>query len=140
MTPSPASPPAGFALSKRSSNLLDLVGPLYESGTGADYRLGMRVDERHINSKGFCHGAVLAMIADVFLGRLIALSQQPVPGLVTVNLGLTYLAPARPGTWLEAAGQVDRAGKTLAHSSCTITADDIPALRGTGTFQVTGVR
>ncbi len=132
----PASPPAGFTPSKRSSNLLDLVGPLYESGAGPEYRLGLRVDERHINTKGFCHGAVLAMIADVFLGRLIAKSQQPAPGLLTVGLGLTYLAPARLGEWLEAAGHVDRAGKNLAHSSGTITADGTPVLRATGTFQV----
>jgi acyl-coenzyme A thioesterase 13 len=137
MTTTPASLPAGFTLSKRSSNLLDLVGPLYESGAGPDYRLGMEVDERHINAKGFCHGAVLAMIADVFLGRLVAMSQQPMLGFVTVNLGLTYLAPARLGEWLEAAGHIDRVGKNLAHSSGIITANGMPVLRGTGTFQVT---
>jgi uncharacterized protein (TIGR00369 family) len=133
-------PPAGFAVSKRSSNLLDLLGPLYESGTGPEYRVGLRVDERHINNKGFCHGAVLAMIADVFLGRLIAVSQQPVPGFVTVNLGLTYLTPARQGDWLEAAGHVDKVGKNLAHSSGTVSANGIPVLRATGTFQMIAPR
>jgi acyl-coenzyme A thioesterase 13 len=136
MTTTPAAPPAAFALSKRSSNLLDLLGPLYESGKGPGYRVGLRVDERHTNSRGFCHGGVLAVIADVFLSRLIAVSRQPPLGFVTVNLGLTYLAPAKLGDWLEAAGHVDRAGKTLAHSSGTITANGTPVLRATGTFQV----
>jgi len=140
MTSAHASPPAGFAVSKRSSNLLDLVGPLYESGSGVDYRLGLRVDERHINTRGSCHGAVLAMIADVFLGRLIAKSQNQGQGLVTVSLGLTYLAPAKLGDWLEAAGHVDRVGRSLAHSSGTITANGTPVLRATGTFQVTSPR
>ena len=132
--------PAGFSASQRSSNLLDVMGPLYESGGGAAYRVGLRVDDRHINGRGFCHGAVLAMIADVFLGRLIAASQDARPSLVTVSLALTYLAPAKLGDWLEAAGHVDRVGKNLAHSSATISVDGKPVLRATGTFLIVGSR
>jgi acyl-coenzyme A thioesterase 13 len=132
--------PAGFAPSQRSSNLLDLLGPLFEAGTGPEYRAGLRVDERHINTKGFCHGALLALLADVYLGRLIALSQESRPGLVTVSLSLTYLAPAKLGDWLEASGRIDRVGKHLAHSSATVTAEGTPVLRATGTFQITGNR
>jgi uncharacterized protein (TIGR00369 family) len=132
--------PAGFAPSQRSSNLLDLLGPLFEAGSGAEYRAGLRVDERHINTKGFCHGALLALLADVYLGRLIALSQDPRPALVTVSLGLTYLAPAKLGDWLEASGRIDRVGKHLAHSSATLTAGGTPVLRATGTFQIAGNR
>jgi uncharacterized protein (TIGR00369 family) len=136
----PSSLPAGFAQSKRSSNLLDLVGPVYEAGDGFDYRLGLWVEDRHVNTKGFCHGAVLAMLADVFLGRLIAVTQQPAPGFVTVNLNLSYLAPARVGTWLEASGRVDHVGKTLAHSSGMVTADGRPVLQVSGAFQMTAPR
>ena len=49
------SPPEGFVLSERSSNMLDLVGPLYESGSGRDYRIGLRVDQRHVNEIGRAH-------------------------------------------------------------------------------------
>src|SRR5438034_4477403 len=31
----------------------------YEKGSGPDYRIGLRVDERHINRRNACHGAVL---------------------------------------------------------------------------------
>jgi acyl-coenzyme A thioesterase 13 len=132
--------PEGFAQSKRSSNLLDLVGPIYEAGEGFEYRLGLWVEERHTNTKGFCHGGVLAMLADVYLGRLIAVTQQPLPGFVTVNLNLAYLAPARQGTWLEASGRVDNVGKTLAHSSGVVTADGRPVLQASGAFQMTALR
>jgi acyl-coenzyme A thioesterase 13 len=128
--------PTGFTISKRSSNLLDLVGPLFESGAGPEYRLGLRVDERHSNRKGFCHGALLALLADVHLGRLCAMSAEPPLGLVTTSLTLNYLSAAKIGDWLEAIGQVDRVGRTLAHSTGVILADGKPVLRACGTFQV----
>lgn len=136
MTSAATEIPAGFAPSQRSSALLDLLGPIYESGAGAGYRLGLRVDQRHINAKGFCHGALLAMLADVHLGRLCALSAAPRLNLVTAGLALAYLAPARLGQWLEAQGQIDRIGKSLACATGLVLADGKAALRATGTFQV----
>lgn len=131
-----AAVPAGFSRSARSSGYLDLIGPLQEAGHGADYRLGLRVDARHVNARGFCHGGVLAAIADVHLGRLASQSAILEVPLVTVHLGLDYLATAKLGAWLEASGRVDRIGRTLAHSSGIITADGQPVLRCAAVFQV----
>lgn len=128
--------PAGFTPSKRSSGYLDLIGPIYEAGEGANYRLGLRVDARHVNTRGTCHGALFSALADVHLGRLIALSATPRPLLVTAHLSLDYISSAPIGAWLEAVGQVDRTGKTLAHSSGRILADGKIALRCAGVFQV----
>lgn len=129
--------PQGFAPSRRSSGYLDLIGPIYEAGDGEHYRLGLRVDARHVNSRGFCHGALLSALADVHLGRLAATSTTPPLALVTAHLGLDYIASAPLGAWLEAVGQVDRIGKTLAHSSGRILADGKIALRCAAVFQVT---
>lgn len=86
--------PAGFTPSRRSSSLLDLVGPIFESGSGAEYRIGLRVDERHRYSRGFCHGAILGLLSDVFLGRICAMSTQPRLSLVTGGLGLSHFVDA----------------------------------------------
>lgn len=138
--------PAGFAPSVRSSNLLDLLGPLYEAGEGAGYRIGLRADRRHSNAKGMCHGAVLAMLADVYLGRLCAASdearlrQEARINLVTSGLTLAYLSAAKSGDWLETVGQVDRVGRNTATSTGLVLANGKPVLRATGTFQVVPVR
>src|SRR5437667_8310553 len=132
--------PDGFAPSKRSSNVLDLLGPIYEKGSGPDYRIGLRVDERHINRRNACHGAVLALLADVHLGRLCGMAMSPPPALVTANLTLNYLAAGKVGDWLEAHGQVDRIGRTLVYASGLILANGKPALRAVGTFQNIGER
>ena len=129
--------PAHFSPSSRSSPYLDLIGPIYESGNGSNYRLGMRIDERHVNARGFCHGALLAALADVHLGRLAGLAMEARIPLVTIHLGLDYLASAKIGSWLEAFGRVDRIGRTLAHSSGMITADGKEALRCSAVFQIT---
>jgi acyl-coenzyme A thioesterase 13 len=129
--------PAGFSQSKRSSGYLDAIGPIYEAGEGPNYRVGLRVDGRHLNSRGSCHGALFSALADVYLGRLLAMSTTPPLALVTAHLSLDYVASAPLGAWLEAVGQVDRVGKTLAHSSGRILADGKIALRCAGVFQVT---
>jgi acyl-coenzyme A thioesterase 13 len=127
--------PAGFEPSGRTSAYLDLVGPLYEK-LGEDYRIGLFVDERHVNARGFCHGALLALLADVELGRVIARSQTPRMNIVTVDLSLSYLASAKLGDWLEASAQIDRVGRKLAFSSGVVSASGKVALRAVGVFQV----
>jgi acyl-coenzyme A thioesterase 13 len=64
------------------------------------------------------------------------MSTEPPLALVTCSLTLNYLAGAKIGDWLEANGQVDRVGKTLAYSTGVILANDKPVLRACGTFQV----
>jgi acyl-coenzyme A thioesterase 13 len=128
--------PTNFTQSIRSSPYLDLIGPIYETGEGANYKLGLRIDHRHLNMRGQCHGAIFAAIADVFLGRLVVMSKGKSLPLVTVSLGLDYLSAALPGAWLEASGKVDRVGRSLAHSSGIISADGKPALRCSAIFQV----
>jgi acyl-coenzyme A thioesterase 13 len=129
--------PAPFAPSSRSSGYLDRIGPIFEAGEGADYRLGLRVDQRHVNSRGFCHGALLSALADVHLGRPAATSTEPPLPLVTAHLSLDYIGAAPLGAWLEAVGQVDRIGRTLAHSSGRILADGKIAMRWAAVFQMT---
>lgn len=128
--------PPNFTKSNRSSPYLDLIGPLYEEGEGPNYKLGLRIDHRHLNMRGQCHGAIFAAIADVYLGRLVAMSTGRSLPLVTIHLGLDYLSAATPGTWLETSGKVDRVGRSLAHSSGIISADGKPALRCSAIFQV----
>lgn len=131
--------PQGFSQSDHSSPFMDLLGPLHDRGVAEDYRLGMVVEERHTNRIGQCHGAVLAALADVHLLRLIALTRDPRPTLVTTHLGLDYLSAAPLGAWLEAHGRIDRIGRTLCHSSGTITANGKPVLRASGVFQMLNV-
>lgn len=132
----PAGIPNGFTRSDHGSPFMDTLGPLYDSGEGENYKLGMFVEHRHSNRIGLVHGAVLAALADVHLLRMIALTRTPRLTLVTTHLALDFLSSAAKGAWLEASGRIDRIGRSLCHSSGLIHADGKPVVRMSGVFQI----
>lgn len=132
----PTGIPAAFKESDHASPFMDLLGPLYDCGSGENYRLGMIVETRHTNRIRLVHGAVLAALADVHLLRMIALTRTPRLTLVTTHLALDFLSSAAQGAWLEASGRIDRIGRTLCHSSGLIHADGKAVVRATGVFQI----
>jgi acyl-coenzyme A thioesterase 13 len=129
-------PPEGFTPTKRSSGFLDLIGPAYETPYGADYRLGLYLDARHANLGNNGHGGVSATLLDIYLGRLIAMSQTPPRMFVTVSLTIDYLKPAPIGCWLEAQGEIDRVGKRLGYSRGKVFADGVLVARANAIYQM----
>ena len=128
--------PAGFGPLFRSSPLLDLLGPIYGKGSGADLVIGLRVAVKHTNSRGTVHGGVLAAIADVTLGYVTAFSSDPPRRLVTASLTVDYMGSARAGDWIEARVERSKAGKTLAFANCWITAGETQIARASAVFSV----
>ena len=66
-------------------------------------RLGFRVEKRHTNPLGICHGGMLASFCDMLLPISIHRKSKEVGlrFLPTINLQLDYLAPAPLGAWVE---------------------------------------
>lgn len=128
--------PAGFTRSARHSPYLELIGPVYETGSGLEYRLGLRLEARHANLGGSGHGGMACSLLDVYLGRLIAYSMDEPRAFVTISLTTDYLGAAPIGSWFEAHGRIDRVGRRIAYSSGLVTADGKPVARGSGIFQI----
>ena len=62
--------PRGFRPIPRLSPFNALVGPLHErKKRGQELSIGLRIEEKHLNSRGICHGGVLATLADLALGN-----------------------------------------------------------------------
>jgi acyl-coenzyme A thioesterase 13 len=131
------SPPPGFNITRRSSGFLDLIGPAYETAYGPDYALGLFLDARHTNLGNNGHGGVSATVLDIYLGRLIAMSQDPPRMFVTVSLTIDFLKPAPIGSWIEARGEIDRVGKRLGYSRGKLFANGELIARATAIFQMT---
>ena len=98
--------PEGFQLDQRIQphTFGGLVGPFYSRRQGNDLSLGLRIEERHCNSRGTCHGGLLATLADIALGYACALagnSDGVNRNFVTVDLSLQYLAATRVGVWVQ---------------------------------------
>ena len=71
---------------------------------------GMRLDKRHSNILGTCHGGWIATFFDVILaltGRF-SVPELESRALITINLSVDYLDAARSGDWLEGRASVLR--------------------------------
>ena len=131
-------PPAGFGALFRSSPVIDLIGPVYSKGEGADLVLGLRVEQKHCNMRGSVHGGILATLADIALGYTIAFSTKPPTGLITANLSLDFAGTAKIGDWLEAKVDVQKKGGRLAFANCYISAGEQRIVRASAVFVVAG--
>src|SRR5262245_43611952 len=97
-----APPPAGFTRLPIGGEFITANGPLWERLGGPVYQLGFRVEARHTNSMGICHGGMMASFCDMLLplAALRGVESLRTRFLPTVSLQLDYLAPAPRGAWV----------------------------------------
>jgi len=127
--------PDGFRPFSYSSAFLDAVGPLYE-GKAADGTLvlGLRIEERHCNRRGFAHGGLLVTLADLVLGySLISASGRR--GGLTVNLTTDFAGSVQMGQWVEARADIQKATGALAFANCYLTVDGKRIVRASAIFK-----
>ena len=82
------------------------------------------------------HGGILATLADVALGYVMAFSSNPPANLATANLTLDFAGTAKPGDWLEAHVDIQKLGSRLGFANCYITTGERRIVRASGVFVV----
>jgi len=105
-------PPAGF---------IDANGPLYGKWELDRIVLGVRIERRHCNTNGTCHGGMLALLADMLLAMGSNLQADLSRFLPTVNLTCDFLGPATLGSWIEGRLEVLRVTNSLVFSQGLLT-------------------
>jgi acyl-coenzyme A thioesterase 13 len=129
--------PAGFRAMARLSPFNTLVGPLFSrKKRGKELSIGLRIDEKHTNSRGICHGGVLATLADLSLGY--AMHVKSGGAFVTAHLSVDYAGAARVGDWIESEVEIQRMGSRLAFANCYLVADGRRIVRASAIFARTG--
>ncbi len=130
--------PEGFAALalSRDRDFMSVVGPLYGKGGGVDLVLGFRVEQRHCNPLGICHGGMLSTFADMTLAIGANHAARIGRFLPTVSLDCDFLAPAPLGSWVEGRTQVLRVTRTMVFAQCLVTANGTPAVRSSGVFKI----
>jgi len=126
--------PAGFDRIDVAAPFVTAFGPIYARREGERVSFGFRAEAQHLNPKGLGHGGALATFADMqlvahmFTGTLARLRAP------TISLSLDYLAPVRPGDWVE--GEVTLVKRTgrLAFSETILTVEGQPVVRSRGLF------
>ncbi|MGZ6123470.1 MAG: PaaI family thioesterase [Myxococcales bacterium] len=127
--------PQGFKPVRRgSSPFLSSLGPLYAKSEASGMVIGLRIEEKHLNTRSVAHGGMLVTLADSALGIVIAMSRTPPQPMVTVNLTTDFADVARAGDWVEARVDVQKIGKRLAFASCHLWVGEKRILRASGIF------
>jgi acyl-coenzyme A thioesterase 13 len=127
-------PPEGFRAIPRLSPFNSLVGPLYERRQGDEVSIGLLIEEKHSNSRGICHGGLLATVADLSLGYAMVAKTGGRGGFVTAHLAVDYAGAARIGDWIESAVEIQRMGKRLAFANCYLVCGEKRIVRASAIF------
>ena len=126
--------PEGFRRIERLSPFNALVGPLYERRDGESVSIGLALEEKHTNSRGICHGGVLATLADLALGYAMLARSGDKGGFLTAHLAVDYAGAARAGDWVESKVEIQRVGARLAFANCYLLCDGKPIVRASAIF------
>lgn len=130
--------PEGFEKIPRLSPFNALVGPLYQRREGDGLSVGLRIESKHTNSRGICHGGVLATLADLALGYAMLAKTGGKGGFVTAHLAVDYAGSARVGDWIESAVEIQRLGARLAFANCYLVAGERRIVRASAIFARAG--
>lgn len=116
----------------------ELVGPFYERRRGDEVSLGLRIEERHLNSRGICHGGFLATLADLALGYAMLAASNGHTNFVTVHLSVDYVDAAREGDWVESQVAIQRIASRLAFANCYLLSGERRIVRASAIFALPG--
>jgi len=130
--------PPGFRPLRTAGDFVQVNGPLYLYHQGDDVRLGFRVEKRHTNPMGICHGGMLASFCDMLLPISAHRVNREVGQrfLPTINLQIDYLASAKIGDWVEGRAEVLKVTRSLVFAQGLATANGVPCTRVSGIFKL----
>lgn len=127
--------PDGFRPLVTFDAVTGAFGPLHaRRAEDGHLQLGFRVDDRHCNPSGVCHGGAWSTMADILMGLSVGLctgASGP-----TVSLSLHFLSAAPRGAWVEGSARVLQQTPFLGFAECLFTVDGEPALRANGVFRL----
>jgi len=136
----PAGIPEGYEIVARTQGptFAGLVGPFYAKRAGRELSLGLRIEQRHLNSRGSCHGGLLATLADIALGYACVAASEDGHNrnFVTIDLAVEYLAATQAGDWLYSEVKVMNADTRTAAAAGHLLVEGRPVARISANFRM----
>ncbi|QDV33046.1 PaaI family thioesterase [Tautonia plasticadhaerens] len=133
----PTPPTPGVPADVSDGGFWELLGmvPLPPARPGGPGRVSLRVGEQHLRSLGLMHGGVAAAMLDSFMGRAAFTGSPAGHHLVTVQLNVHFIRPARVGDTLIADGEIQHNGRRSAVVRSELRTDRGALIAtGSGTF------
>ncbi len=126
--------PSGWVVQNHLQTFSGHAGPFYRREDGPEPGIGFYAEAHHANLGGVIHGGALLTLADMSLfdvcfralGRLKA---------VTVTMNAEFLGPGPVGEFIEATGDMTKAGRSLIFARGLITANGKSILSFSGSLK-----
>ena len=135
-----ANVPAGFAPLAGSDGGFDTISGPYFANTASDAPIiGIRIEARHLNSYGSCHGGVLLTLADLqgaSVRYIAGIGDHDTP---SVTVSVDFVARVPKGAWLEMHCRLVRRTKQLLFSEGHLIVDGDVVGRIDGIYKVRGI-
>jgi uncharacterized protein (TIGR00369 family) len=130
--------PEGFKPRRFGEGFIAVNGPLYVKKLEPGILLGFRVESRHCNPMGICHGGMIATFCDMLLPisahyLSTELARRFLP---TINLQVDYLAASKLGAWVQGEAELLRATRSMVFMQGVVHADGEAVARVSGIFKI----
>lgn len=126
-TPTLAPPPERFEALNSAPGFAAAFGPLFR---GPSAKLGFRVEPKHANIFGACHGGAIAN----FAGEQVRALESTPADCANVSLAVDYLAPARVGDWIEAEVTLLKATRRYVFTQAILSSERGPVARANAIY------
>ena len=126
--------PTGWVLQSHPQTFSAHAGPFYFRDKGPTPGVGFFAEPHHANLGGIVHGGALMTLADMSLWDIC----RRVEGnfrAVTVTLNSEFLAPGPVGAFIEASGEMTKAGRSYLFARGLVTAEGKSLLSFSGTLK-----
>lgn len=127
-------PPAGYKCSTTRGPYTTHNGPFYHRTDETSFWHGVRLQQRHCNSRGIAHGGMLMAFCDGLLAT--AVHRETRQGAVTVRVTSDFLSAAKAGEWLEGTARVTKVLEDMVFCSGEAKVGDSLVIKVSGVFKV----
>ncbi len=129
--------PQGWTLQSHGDTFSARAGPFYFREEGGAAGVGFFSEPHHANLGGMVHGGALLTLADMALWDICRREVGLFRG-VTVTLNSEFVGPGPVGAFIEATGEMTKAGRKLMFARGTISAKGDVLMSFSGTLKRVG--
>lgn len=128
--------PAGFHAMPLDGSFNDAFAPVYIRMGDNGPEVALRIEAKHLNPMGICHGAVYMALFDIAFACAIGHTLGKYTGTPTININIDYMASSREGEWLTVDARCLKTTRTVGFSQGVIRAGDTVKASGSGVFRL----
>ena len=126
--------PAGWVLQSHLHSFSAHAGPFYFREDGPKPGVGFFSEQHHANMGGIVHGGALMTLADMSLWDICRRVIGPFKA-VTVTMNSDFIGPGPIGEFIEATGDMTKAGKSLVFARGLVSSNGKSILSFSGTLK-----